>query len=78
MSSAWEWRVFWQDTKEDEKLMDVLETLQIHYKPSEIRTDTYVVCTKMVGIKWRGDRKLEIKVQSERDASNGAEKWTKV
>ena len=83
---SWEWRVFWPSNEDN--VTDILEVLDIKHSWSfpwagrgagvRARTDVYVSCTEEVGIKWRGERLVEVKVRSERDEKSGAEKWEKV
>lgn len=72
---SWEWRAFWSDR---ERKVDVFELLGVKRGSGTDRTDVYVSCTSDVGIKWRGERDVEVKVRSERDERTGAEKWDKV
>uniref|UniRef100_A0A1X7VCG9 Uncharacterized protein n=1 Tax=Amphimedon queenslandica TaxID=400682 RepID=A0A1X7VCG9_AMPQE len=74
---SWEWRVFWRISKE-RKI--ILESLGLEKEPRahQIRSDTYICCTREVGIKWRRGRQLEFKVMTERDEKSMAEKWNKI
>jgi hypothetical protein len=72
---SWEWRVFLLE----DKAVGLPALLGFGgYLPAEVRNDVYVSCTNEVGIKWRKEKLVEVKVRSERDDKTGAERWDKV
>lgn len=43
----------------------------------EKRTDTYLHLTSSVGLKWRSQNRLEVKLRTAHDPATGVERWTK-
>ncbi len=74
----WEWRVFWPlESKEDGP--DVFKLLRPWFTHNESpRTDVYFAMTTAIGVKWRGEKTLEVKVRHAEDNATGAELWVKV
>jgi len=61
-----EWRCFFPETREICEALNVQDIFSLHVRniPSEKRSDNYVVATRDVGVKFRGEKKLEMKVRS--------------
>lgn len=68
---GWEWRVF------NKVPLDVCGLLHLQLSLPNIRTDSYVLCTDSVSIKFRHGDYLEFKIRERRHES-GAELWKKV
>ena len=69
--------MFWRNSEERKIILNSLG-LEREPRAREIRSDTYICCTREVGIKWRRGRQLEFKVMTERDEKSMVEKWNKV
>ena len=87
----WEWRVFFDVSgpTSDVSLDPTASCLTENYdiwrlldcRPRTItpdtRTDVYIACSSVSGVKLRSGRSLEVKFRCDRH-ENGAEKWCKV
>ena len=80
----WEWRVFFEGAASGANpgargppdIWALLDSRPWSMRP-EKRTDWYVACSTLSGVKLRGGNTLEVKLRSERHES-GAERWEKV